>query len=98
VGKEKTPTVMMAGRAQYDLHEKYRWIQMLMRHSYYEGHELQTATFPIRVLALLGMKTLIGWFSNSLSQASTDILTVTNAAGGLNSTYKVGDVVVLHDV
>jgi len=25
-------------------------------------------------------------------------LTVTNAAGGLNSTYKVGDVVVLHDV
>ncbi|KAE9374883.1 purine nucleoside phosphorylase I, inosine and guanosine-specific [Stipitochalara longipes BDJ] len=64
VGKEKTPTVLMAGRAHY-----------------YEGHELQTATFPIRVLALLGMKTLI----------------VTNAAGGLNSTYKVGDVVVLHD-
>lgn len=64
VGNEKTPTVMMAGRAHY-----------------YEGHELQTATFPIRVLALLGMKILI----------------VTNAAGGLNSTYKVGDVVVLHD-
>jgi purine-nucleoside phosphorylase len=65
VGNEKTPTVMMAGRAQYDIHEKYRWNQMLMSHSYYEGHELQTATFPIRVLALLGMKILIGWSSNS---------------------------------
>lgn len=34
------------------------------RGSYYEGHELQTATFPIRVLALLGMKVLIGQSSS----------------------------------
>lgn len=61
--------------------EKTMTVMMAGRAHYYEGHELQTATFPIRVLALLGMKTLI----------------VTNAAGGLNSTYKVGDVVVLHD-
>ena len=27
--------------------------------SYYEGHELQTSTFPIRVLNLLGIKTCI---------------------------------------
>jgi len=28
--------------------------------SYYEGNELQAATFPVRVLACLGIKTLIG--------------------------------------
>lgn len=30
--------------------------------SYYEGNDLQEATFPVRVLALLGIKILIGEF------------------------------------
>ncbi|KAE8451831.1 hypothetical protein EG329_002671 [Mollisiaceae sp. DMI_Dod_QoI] len=51
------------------------------RAHYYEGHELSSATLPIRVLRLLGMNTLI----------------VTNAAGGLNPEYQVGDIIVLND-
>jgi hypothetical protein len=32
----------------------------LIRESFYEGHELQTTAFPIRVMRLLGIKILIG--------------------------------------
>src|SRR5947209_18988310 len=35
----------------------------------YEGHDMRTVTFPVRVLGLLGVKTLI----------------LTNAAGGVNT-------------
>ena len=73
-------------------------------HSYYEGYSIREITFPIRVLKLLGINLLIGI---SLPFAIRldfwiDILTlgceVTNAAGGLNSEYKVGDLVILNDV
>ncbi len=47
----------------------------------YEGHSLDTLTFPVRVLAALGIQTLI----------------LTNAAGGLNPNYSVGDVMVIDD-
>ncbi|GHU71697.1 purine nucleoside phosphorylase [Clostridia bacterium] len=47
----------------------------------YEGHDPQTVVFPIRVMARLGVKTLI----------------VTNAAGGVNMGYKPGDFMVLND-
>lgn len=47
----------------------------------YEGYSMQEVTFPIRVLAKLGAKILI----------------VTNAAGGLNLSYKKGDLVLIED-
>ena len=47
----------------------------------YEGHEMQMCTFPVRVGAHLGVDTLI----------------VTNAAGGLNRSFKVGDLMVMSD-
>ncbi|KAJ2162316.1 Purine nucleoside phosphorylase [Coemansia sp. RSA 552] len=47
----------------------------------YEGYSVQQATFPVRVLRLLGVATLL----------------VTNAAGGINATYDVGDVVLIAD-
>ena len=47
----------------------------------YEGHEGPTVTFPIRVLALLGMKTLI----------------LTNAAGGVNTGFSQGALMVIDD-
>ncbi|MDR1599225.1 MAG: purine-nucleoside phosphorylase [Oscillospiraceae bacterium] len=47
----------------------------------YEGHDALTVAFPIRVMARLGVKTLI----------------VTNAAGGVNTSYKPGDFMVLSD-
>jgi purine-nucleoside phosphorylase len=51
------------------------------RFHYYEGNTLQQVTFPVRVLHRLGAEVLI----------------VSNAAGGLNPAYGVGDVMVLSD-
>ncbi|KAH7829420.1 purine nucleoside phosphorylase [Monocercomonoides exilis] len=51
------------------------------RFHFYEGHTMQRATYPIRVLAMLGVKTLI----------------LTNAAGCLQKTWTLGDIVVLTD-
>jgi purine-nucleoside phosphorylase len=47
----------------------------------YEGYPLSSVTFPTRVLGLLGCTTLI----------------VTNAAGGINTTYTQGSLVALSD-
>jgi purine-nucleoside phosphorylase len=48
---------------------------------YYEGYSLRDVTFPVRVLRRLGASVLI----------------VTNAAGGLNETFKTGDLMALSD-
>lgn len=48
---------------------------------YYEGHDLNHVVFPTRVLAQLGVKTLL----------------LTNASGGLDSTMQPGDFMVLKD-
>jgi purine-nucleoside phosphorylase len=47
----------------------------------YEGYSAAQVAFPVRVLARLGVKTLI----------------LTNAAGGVNVNYKPGELVVLED-
>jgi purine-nucleoside phosphorylase len=47
----------------------------------YEGYSLAELTFPVQVLAALGVKTLV----------------VTNAAGGLNPNYSIGDVMLIDD-
>ncbi|MGI9201424.1 MAG: purine-nucleoside phosphorylase [Woeseiaceae bacterium] len=47
----------------------------------YEGHSPQDVAFPIRLLHLLG----------------TGILVATNAAGGVNKSYAVGDLVLVED-
>lgn len=47
----------------------------------YEGYTPQQVTFPIRVMQQLGVKTLI----------------LTNAAGGLNRDFQVGDVMLIND-
>lgn len=55
---------------------------MVGRLHLYEGHSLSTTTFPIRIMSLLGVKTLF----------------LTNAAGSLNhDRMKVGNVCVLTD-
>jgi purine-nucleoside phosphorylase len=48
---------------------------------YYEGHDLRTVTFAVRVLGVLGIKTLI----------------LTNAAGGINTNFAQGALMVIDD-
>jgi purine-nucleoside phosphorylase len=47
----------------------------------YEGHDLRLVTFGVRVLGLLGVKTLV----------------LTNAAGGVNTGLSVGELMVIDD-
>lgn len=51
------------------------------RFHYYEGHDMRTITLPVRVMQALGVKTLI----------------LTNAAGGVNGDYEVGDLMLISD-
>src|SRR4051812_10605373 len=51
------------------------------RAHFYEGHTMQVATFAIRVLGLLGVRTLV----------------LTNAAGGINLSFKPGTLMVIDD-
>ena len=48
---------------------------------YYEGYDMQEITFPVRVFKAWGIETII----------------LTNACGGLNPTYKAGDLMVIND-
>ncbi|MBR1840247.1 MAG: purine-nucleoside phosphorylase [Prevotella sp.] len=56
-------------------------LAMKGRFHYYEGYSMQEVTFPVRVMYELGIRTLI----------------VSNAAGGANTTFKVGDLMVITD-
>jgi purine-nucleoside phosphorylase len=51
------------------------------RFHYYEGHDLETVTFPVRVLQKLGVPTLI----------------LTAATGGIRTDLRPGDIVVVTD-
>ncbi len=51
------------------------------RFHYYEGYSAQEVSFPIRVLSLLGVRTAI----------------ITNASGGLNTSWQAGTIMILKD-
>ncbi|MFM2387382.1 MAG: hypothetical protein RL660_2139 [Bacteroidota bacterium] len=56
-------------------------VLMSGRFHYYEGYNMQEVTFPVRVMKYLGAKTLM----------------VSNAAGGMNKDFKVGDLMIIND-
>lgn len=47
----------------------------------YEGYDMQQITFPIRIMKMMGINTLY----------------ISNAAGGINTTYHEGDLVIIED-
>ncbi|XP_046968634.1 purine nucleoside phosphorylase-like isoform X1 [Vanessa cardui] len=56
-------------------------VAMQGRFHYFEGYPLWKCCLPVRVMKLLGVQTLIA----------------TNAAGGLNPNYKIGDLMIVKD-
>ncbi|MBD7910954.1 MULTISPECIES: purine-nucleoside phosphorylase [Clostridium] len=56
-------------------------VAMQGRFHYYEGYKMQEVTFPVRVMKLLGVETII----------------VTNAAGAVNTNFKPGDLMIIND-
>lgn len=70
-----------AGQLVIGTLEDCRVITQQGRAHFYEGYSMQQITFPVRVMRELGVTTLI----------------LTNAAGGLNRNYRVGDVMMLND-
>jgi len=56
-------------------------LAMQGRFHYYEGWEMSEVTFPIRVMHLIGVETLM----------------VSNACGGVNPKFSVGDVMIITD-
>lgn len=56
------------------------WV-MAGRFHFYEGYTAQQVTYPVRVLRMLGVQTLL----------------LSNAAGGVNPAFQVGDLMIIRD-
>ncbi len=63
---------------------KLNGVQVVAMHGrfhYYEGYNMQDVTLPVRVMKLLGIKSLF----------------VSNASGGVNESFEVGDIMLITD-
>lgn len=70
-----------AGQLVYGTLSGRKVIALQGRFHYYEGYDLQTVTYPVRVFKELGVSKLV----------------VTNAAGGVNTSFVPGDLMIITD-
>ncbi|KIC62559.1 purine-nucleoside phosphorylase [Chryseobacterium taiwanense] len=77
----QTTVVGHSGKLIYGILEGKKVLMMSGRFHYYEGHSMETVTFPVRVFHLLGIQNLI----------------LSNACGGVNPNYNIADIVILKD-
>ena len=56
-------------------------VAMAGRFHFYEGYEAKEVVYPIRVMKLLGVQTVL----------------LSNAAGGVNTSFRVGDIMIIKD-
>ena len=70
-----------AGRLIFGKLGRKEVLAMQGRFHYYEGYSMQEVTFPVRVMKMLGITHLF----------------VSNASGGLNPSFRVGDIMVISD-
>ena len=77
----QTTVVGHGGKLIYGMLEGRKVLMMSGRFHFYEGHDMQTVTFPFRVFHSLGIKNLI----------------LSNASAGENPYIKVGDIMVIRD-
>lgn len=78
------PTATVAGHGNKLIFGKIANKPVLVmqgRFHYYEGYDIQETTFPIKVFKLLGISQII----------------LSNAAGGLNKDFKVGELMLIND-
>ncbi len=77
----QTTVVGHGGKLIFGTLEGKKVLMMSGRFHYYEGHSMDTVTFPFRVFHLLGIKNLI----------------VSNASGGVNKNFRVADIMIIKD-
>lgn len=70
-----------AGRLVFGRLQGVEVVAMQGRFHYYEGYHIHDVVFPVRVMIGLGIDTLM----------------VTNAAGGVNETFRPGDLMIIKD-
>ncbi len=69
------------GRLIFGEIEERKVVAMQGRFHYYEGYTMQQVTYPVRVMKLLGIEYLF----------------VSNASGGINTSFRVGDLMIITD-
>ncbi|WP_370899487.1 purine-nucleoside phosphorylase [Chryseobacterium gossypii] len=70
-----------SGKLIYGILEGKKVLMMSGRFHYYEGHSMETVTFPVRIFHLLKIKNLI----------------LSNASGGVNADYNIADIAIIRD-
>jgi purine-nucleoside phosphorylase len=70
-----------AGRLLFGKISGKNVVAMEGRFHFYEGYTMQEVTYPIRIMQLLGVRTLL----------------ISNVSGGLNPDFKKGDLVIITD-